>query len=162
MYATQQELIERLERLHIDTDTFDHPAVYTVEEAKTLRGTLPGSHSKNLFLKDKKNRFWLIVTLADKDIDLKVLGKIIGAAPLSFGKKNALVDKLGVQPGSVTPFSIINATTLSVTVVLDEDLLKVEPLNFHPLVNTSTTQISKTGLLTFIRDCKHEPMILAL
>ena len=162
MSATQQELIERLERLDIDTETFDYPAVYTVEEAKALRGRLPGAHSKNLFLKDKKNCFWLVVTLEDKAIDLKVLRKTIGAAPLSFGKTDALVEMLGVEPGSVTPFSIINDSTLSVTVVLDEDLLNVEPLNFHPLVNTATTRISKTGLLIFIRDCGHEPMILAL
>ena len=162
MAATQQELIERLERLDVDTETFSHPAVYTVKEAKALRGRLTGAHSKNLFLKDKKNCFWLVITLEDKTIDLKVLRKTIGAAPLSFGKPNALVEKLGVEPGSVTPFSIINDTTQSVTVVLDKDLLNAEPLNFHPLVNTATTRISKTGLLIFIRDCGHDPIILTL
>ena len=162
MAATQQELIERLERLDVDTETFSHPAVYTVKEAKALRGRLTGAHSKNLFLKDKKNCFWLVITLEDKTIDLKALRKTIGAAPLSFGKPNALVEKLGVEPGSVTPFSIINDTTQSVTVVLDKDLLDAEPLNFHPLVNTATTRISKRGLLNFIRDCGHEPMIQVL
>ena len=87
---------------------------------------------------------------------------MISAARLSFGKENALVEKLGVNPGSVTPFAIINDITQSVTVVLDEELLNAEPLNFHPLVNTATTQISKTGLLIFMRDCGHEPMIIAL
>ena len=162
MSATQQELIKRLEHLGIDTETISHPAVYTVEQAKALRSRLPGAHSKNLFLKDKKNCFWLVVTLEDKTIDLKVLRKTIGAAPLSFGKTNALVEKLGVEPGSVTPFSIINDQAHSVTVVLDKDLLNAEPLNFHPLVNTATTRISKRGLLIFIRDCGHEPIIQVL
>ena len=162
MSAAQQELIKRLGRLGIDTKTFSHPAVYTVEEAKALRGRLPGAHSKNLFLKDKKNCFWLVVTLEDKTIDLKVLRKTIGAAPLSFGKTNALVEKLGVEPGSVTPFSIINDKKQLVKVVFDKDFLSFDPLNFHPLVNTATTQISKDGLLTFVNDCGHKPIILTL
>ncbi|MDD9876659.1 MAG: prolyl-tRNA synthetase associated domain-containing protein [Magnetovibrio sp.] len=135
---------------------------YTVEEAKALRGDLPGAHSKNLFLKDKKGRFWLVVTLEDKAVDLKALRKTIGAATLSFGKPEALMENLGIEPGSVTPFGAVNDTEDAVTVVLDSDLLAAEPLNFHPLVNTATTRISAEGLLAFLRDTGHEPVVVAL
>jgi Ala-tRNA(Pro) deacylase len=162
MVATTQDLFQHFKRLGIETKTVEHFAVYTVEEAKAVRGELPGAHSKNLFLKDKKGRFWLIVALEDRAIDLKTLRKAIGAAQLSFGKPEALADKLGVEPGSVTPFSVINDSEQAVTVVLDREMLALEPLNFHPLVNTATTQISADGLLTFLRDCGHAPLITAL
>ena len=162
MSATRRDLLKRLEHLNIATETVDHPAVYTVEEAKALRGELVGTHSKNLFLKDKKGRFWLVVTHEDKAIDLKVLRKTIGAAQLSFGKPDALVEKLGIEPGSVTPFSIINDPEQDVTLVLDADLLALEPLNFHPLVNTATMRVSSEGLLAFVRDCGHDPVIVSL
>jgi Ala-tRNA(Pro) deacylase len=162
MVATTQDLFQHFKRLGIETKTVKHLAVYTVEEAKALRGELPGAHSKNLFLKDKKGRFWLIVALEDQAIDLKALRKIIGAAQLSFGKPEALAEKLGVEPGSVTPFSVINDSEQAVTVVLDRELLALEPLNFHPLVNTATTQISADNLLAFLCDCGHDPLITAL
>ncbi len=162
MTASRTDLLQRLERLGIQADTVEHPAVFTVEEAKALRGELPGAHSKNLFLKDKKSRFWLVVALEDREIDLKALRKTIGAAQLSFGKPEALMDKLGIEPGSVTPFSVINDLDQLVTVVLDEEMLSHGPLNFHPLVNTATTRISADGLLTFLRDCGHDPIITTL
>jgi Ala-tRNA(Pro) deacylase len=162
MAATSTDLLQHLERLGIPTETVEHPAVFTVDEAKALRGELPGAHSKNLFLKDKKSRFWLVVALEDRAIDLKALRKSIGAAQLSFGKPEALMEKLGIEPGSVTPFSVINDADQSVTVVLDEEMLTREPLNFHPLVNTATTQISADGLLAFLRDCGHDPIIATL
>ena len=162
MTTSRDQLLRRLDDLGITTETIDHPAVYTVEEAKALRGELPGAHSKNLFLKDKKGRFWLVVTLEDKAIDLKALRKQIGAAQLSFGKPEALVERLGIEPGSVTPLAAINDPEQTVCVVLDEDLLDREPLNFHPLVNTATTRISKDGLLAFLHDCGHQPLVLTL
>ncbi len=162
MSATRRDLLKRLEHLNIATETIDHPAVYTVEEAKALRGELVGTHSKNLFFKDKKGRFWLVVTHEDKVIDLKVLRKTIGAAQLSFGKTDVLIEKLGIEPGSVTPFSIINDPEQDVTLVLDADLLALEPLNFHPLINTATMRVSSEGLLAFVRDCGHVPVIVPL
>jgi len=162
MTATPEALFQEFERLGIDTETVEHPAVFTVDEAKALRGELPGAHSKNLFLKDKKGRFWLVVALEDRAIDLKALRHVIGAAPLSFGKPDALETILGITPGSVTPFSAINDTEGAVTVVLDAEMLAQEPLNFHPLVNTATTRISADGLLAFLRATGHEPVIAAL
>ncbi len=160
--ASPGDLFAEFERLGIETETVEHAAVYTVEEAKAHRGELPGAHSKNLFLKDKKGRFWLVVTLEDRAVDLKALRHIIGAAPLSFGKPEALLDVLGITPGSVTPFAAINDKEGRVTVVLDADMLAAEPLNFHPLVNTATTRISAAGLLAFLRAGGHEPVVAML
>ena len=162
MTLTRNDLLSRLDALGIVTTTVEHPAVFTVEESKHVRGDLLGGHTKNLFLKDKKGRLWLVVTLEDRDIDLKALRKTIGAAQLSFGKPDLLSKVLGLEPGSVTPFGVINDTDGQVTVILDKGLLEFEALNFHPLINTATTQISPEGLLAFLRDTGHEPMIMAL
>ncbi len=162
MMTTRDILLQRLAALGIDAETVDHPAVYTVDESKRLRGDLPGAHSKNLFLKDKKGRLWLVVTLEDRHIDLKALRKTIGAAQLSFGKPDLLQEVLGIDPGSVTPFGVINDTTARVSVVLDDGLLAFEALNFHPLTNTATTRLSPDGLLAFLRDTGHEPLIVTL
>lgn len=162
MANSRDQLMDRLAALGIETETMDHPAVYTVEEAKALRGDLPGAHSKNLFLKDKKGRLWLVVALEDRNVDLKALRKTIGASTLSFGKPDVLMDALGIEPGSVTPFAAINDDDGRVTVVLDAGLLAAEPLNFHPLVNTATTRISADDLLEFLRHTGHEPLIIEL
>ncbi|MAH84296.1 MAG: DNA-binding protein [Rhodospirillaceae bacterium TMED8] len=162
MSVTKEDLLAQLCALGIETETVDHAAVYTVEDAKSLRRGLPGTHSKNLFLKDKKSQFWLIVAHEDRNIDLKGLSKQIGAAQLSFGKPEALMTKLGVEPGSVTPFAVINDRSADVTVILDEEMLAREPLHFHPLVNTATTTISKKGLLRFLQHTGHQPLVLAL
>ena len=160
MAATRDDLFNRLDALGIVAETVDHPAVFSVDEAKAARGDLAGSHSKNLFLKDKKGRMWLVVTLEDRAVDTKALRKAIGAAQLSFGKPELLKDVLGIDPGSVTPFAVINDTGGQVSVILDAGLLASEPLNFHPLVNTATTSISTEDLLAFLRDTGHEPVVL--
>ncbi|MBT3660917.1 MAG: prolyl-tRNA synthetase associated domain-containing protein [Rhodospirillaceae bacterium] len=160
MVATRDDLFNRLDALGIVTKTVEHPTVFTVDEAKAARGDLAGSHSKNLFLKDKKGRMWLVVTLEDRAVDTKALRKAIGAAQLSFGKPELLKDVLGIDPGSVTPFAVINDTGGQVSVILDAGLLASEPLNFHPLVNTATTSISTEDLLAFLRDTGHEPVVL--
>jgi len=160
MVATRDDLMNCLAGLGIDTETVEHPAVYTVEESRRLRGELPGAHSKNLFLKDKKGRLWLVVTLEDRAVNLKALRKIIGAAQLSFGKPDLLLDVLGIEPGSVTPFAVINDQDAAVTVVLDQELLDAAALNFHPLVNTATTRLSADGLLAFLRHTGHEPLVV--
>ena len=162
MTLTRNDLLSRLDALGIVTTTVDHPAVFTVEESKRLRGNLLGAHTKNLFLKDKKGRLWLVIAQEDRGLDLRALRKDIGAAQLSFGKPALLSEVLGLEPGSVTPFGVINDTEQQVTVILDKGLLAFDTVNFHPLTNTATTQISPEGLQAFLRDTRHEPTIIAL
>lgn len=162
MAATEKDLFDRLAELGIKTDTVRHPAVFTVEESKALRGDLPGAHSKNLFLKDKKGDYWLVVTLEDREIDLKTLRRQIGAAQLSFARAERLKDVLGIDPGSVTPFALINDSENRVRVVLDAEMMACETLNYHPLTNTASTTITPEGLMTFIRSCGHQPSVLQL
>ena len=155
MPATEIELFERLERLGIETTTHRHAPMFTVADAKKLRGELPGGHSKNLFLKDKKGVLWLVVALEDTEIDLKALSGIMGSARLSFGKPDLLMEILGVPPGSVTPFALINATPSQLHVVLEAKMLSHAVINFHPLSNEATTAISPEGLLFGIADTSH-------
>lgn len=159
---TEKDLYQRFDELGVNTVTVEHAAVFTVEEAKAARGDLAGAHSKNLFLKDKKQQLWLIVCLEDRAIDMKELRHKIGAGNLSFGKPELLIEVLGVEPGSVTPFSLVNDTDLRVRVVLDKQMMEDDFLNFHPLTNTRTTQISPVDLLVFIRSCGHEPDVVEL
>lgn len=160
--ATRDILLQRLISLGIDAKTKDHPPLFTVEQSRALRGEIPGAHTKNLFLKCKKGTLWLLVALEEAVIDLKRVHTIIGSGRLSFGKPELLLEVLGVPPGSVTPFSLINDAERRVSVVLDEAMMRHEVLNFHPLENTATTTIARDDLLTFIGDCGHEPMILQL
>jgi len=162
MPASQDDLFARLRELGIETTTQRHPPVFTVEDAKRLRGQLPGGHTKNLFLKDKKGVLWLVVTLEDRDIHTKDLRKRIGAASLSFGRPELMQEVLGVTPGSVTPFGLVNDTEGRVRVVLDAHMMELSPLNFHPLSNDATTAISPDDLLAFIRATGHEPAIVDL
>ena len=162
MPATEENLFVRLSELGIETETVRHPAVFTVEESKALRGDLPGGHTKNLFLKDKKGALWLVVALEDRAVDMKDLRRRIGSAPLSFGRPELLKEVLGVDPGSVTPFAVINDTEKRVNVVLDEEMMSFRALNFHPLTNTATTSVTPEGLIAFIRSCGHEPAVVAL
>jgi len=156
------ELFERLDALGIAHRTLEHAAVFTVDEAKALRGNLPGAHSKNLFLRDKKGAMWLLTCLADKTIDLRYLSEKLGARSLSFASLARLTRYLGVIPGAVTPFAIINDPDALVRVVLDRDLLDYELLNFHPLINTRTTTIKADDLLRFLAALNHEPRLLEL
>lgn len=160
MPKTPQELLFILDELGISNQTTDHAPVMTVAESQNLRGLIPGHHSKNLFLKDKKGQLWLVVADEEQLIDLKLLRKQIGAANLSFAKADLLMDKLGVTPGSVTPFSIINDPNQDVQVVLDTTLASAEQVSFHPLINTQSTTLSGTDLLRFLRAYSHEPMLL--
>lgn len=157
--VTTQALFERLHLLGICVTTTHHQPVHTVEQARSLRGDIPGGHCKNLFLKDKKGALWLVVTLEDTNVDLKSLHKKIGAARLSFGKADLLLQVLGVTPGSVTPFALINDVETRVNVVLDAQMMACARLNYHPLVNTATTGIDSPDLLAFIKDCGHRPQI---
>lgn len=159
--ATPEQLFAALDRLGLAYRTITHPPVFTVEEAKALRGKIEGGHTKNLFLKDKSDRLFLGVTLEDVPVDLKALGPLIGArGRLSFASPELLRAHLGVEPGSVTPLSLINDRGQSVTAVFDQTMLDVPLLNFHPLVNTATTAISSADLLAFAADCGHRPLTL--
>jgi Ala-tRNA(Pro) deacylase len=160
--ASRHDLFARLAALGIETITRDHAPVFTVDEARALRGEIPGGHCKNLFLKDGKDKLWLIVCLEDTRIDLKSLPQRIGSGRLSFGNAGILRAVMGVEPGSVTPFALINDTSHTVNVVLEEAMMAHPLLNYHPLENTATTTIASHDLAKFIRSCGHEPRIVAL
>ena len=165
MTATRDDLFARFDALGIAVKTVDHPAVFTVEESHAIHKheLLPGGHTKNLFLKDKKGKVFLVVALNDAEIDLKSLHRLLGASGrFSFGKPELLQELLGVKPGSVTPFSLINDTTQTVNVILEAKMMEHDLLNYHPLENTATTNIQREDLLTFIRSCGHDPQIMAL
>jgi Ala-tRNA(Pro) deacylase len=162
MPANRLELMKFLENLGIHTTTVDHAAVFTVEEAQKVHGDIPGGHCKNLFCKDEKGVLWLIVALEDARIDLKAAKDKIGSKRLTFGKPELLMEILGIEPGSVTPFSLINDKQARTNVILDEAMMKLEKLNFHPLKNDATTTISANDLLTFIKACGHVPRIVAV
>jgi Ala-tRNA(Pro) deacylase len=162
MAATPQDLFRRLNELGIATATTEHPPVFTVEEAKALRGQIPGCHIKNLFLKDKRDQLWLVVCPEDRLVELKALPPLIGSARLSFARPELLRDVLGIEPGSVTPFALINDTDRRVTVVLDAEMMQADRINCHPLHNSATTTIGTAGLLAFIRACGHTPRLVAL
>ena len=161
MPATEADLFARLHQLGVPVETHRHPPVFTVAEAKVLRGTLPGLHTKNLFLKDKKGVLWLVVAVEDRAVDLKALRHKIGAAPLSFASAATLRAHLGVESGSVTPFALINDTEAQVRIVLDAEMMAADTLNFHPLANTATTAIAPDGLIAFIRSCGREPLVVS-
>jgi len=163
MPATPEDLLARLAELGVAAPTVEHPPMFTVEDSKALRGDLPGGHSKNLFVKDKKSRLFLLVLEEETAVDLKRVHERIGAqGRVSFGSADLLEEVWGVRPGSVTPFGAINDTAGRVTVVLDADMMRHDRLNFHPLVNTRTTGISPADLLKFLRASGHEPMVVAL
>jgi Ala-tRNA(Pro) deacylase len=152
-----QQLFVRLDQLGIAHRTVEHPPVYTVEEAKALRGDLPGHHIKNLFLRNKKEEMWLVVALEDRAIDLRRLGDVLGAGRLSFGSADRLKRYLGVEPGSVTPLSLVNDEARAVQLVLDRGVADGGPVNAHPLVNTMTTALAPADLLRFFEATGHTP-----
>jgi len=159
---TPEELFARFDALGIAYRTYSHPPVFTVVEAIALRGRLPGGHCKSLFLRDKKGGFWLAVMLEDRRIDLKKLAMRLTAPRFSFGGAADLRRLLGVRPGSVTPFALLNDIQRLVTPVLDAAMLEHDPLNYHPLENDRTTAISAADLLRLIAASGHVPRIVDL
>ncbi len=163
MPITREQLFDRLQELGIETETREHPAVFTVAESEKLERDLTGGHTKNLFLKDAKGRIFLIIAQSHTQVDLKTIHKAIGCARLSFGKPDLLMEVLGVEPGSVTAFAVVNDRTQRLEqVIFDETLMAYDTINCHPLVNTATTAIARDALLAFIRTCGHEPRIMPL
>ncbi|MCK5154619.1 MAG: prolyl-tRNA synthetase associated domain-containing protein [Spirochaetales bacterium] len=162
MLQTQKELLDLLTKTGIEYTNHEHPAVYTVEEADLHHGGIDGVHSKNLFFKDKKKNLFLVVTLSDKPIIIKEVAKKIGAKSPSFGKPDLLAQVLGVIPGAVTPFAIVNDENHDVKVILDEEMMENKLLNFHPLENTATTTITSKDLVKFLEHCNQEFEIIRL
>jgi Ala-tRNA(Pro) deacylase len=162
MPATPEDLFAFLDQLGIAHRTVNHPPLFTVEQSRELRGSIAGGHTKNLFLKDKRDAIFLVVALEDAAIDLKSLHRRLDAGRFSFGSADLLREVWGVEPGAVTPFGAINDTEQRVSVVLDATMMQQETLNYHPLVNTMTTAISRDGLVRFLRATGHEPRILAV
>ncbi len=160
MPATPDQLFAALDALGISHSTVKHPPLFTVEQSRNLRGQIPGGHTKNLFLRDKKYAIYLVVTLEDAEIDLKGLHRQLGAnGRFSFGSADLMREVLGLEPGSVTPFGVINDTQGRVTVVLDAAMMEHKTLNYHPLVNTMTTSIERDDLVKFLESTGHIPQI---
>ncbi len=158
--ATAEDLFAFLDRCAIAHSTLRHPPVFRVEEGLEIKAALPGGHTKNLFLKDAKGQIWLISALGETRINLKTLHRTIGSARLSFGSEALLFEVLGVRPGSVTAFALINDRARRVRFVLDAALMRTDPVNFHPLANTATTAVSRQGLLKFLDALGVEPLIV--
>jgi Ala-tRNA(Pro) deacylase len=158
--TTPDELLAFLDAQGIEARTLRHAAVFRVDEGHAVKAALPGAHSKNLFLKDAKGQLWLICARGETPIDLKRLPAAIGSARLSFGSPERLHAALGVTPGAVTVFALINDRAHTVRLVLDQALLADGLVNFHPLVNTATTTISVAGLFAFLKALDIAPLIV--
>ena len=162
MPATRADLLARLDALGIATATVEHEPVFTVAESEALHARIPGAHTKNLFLRDKKGQAVLLTAEAHTAVALKSLHEALEVGRLSFGSPDRLREHLGVEPGSVTPFAILNDTQGRVRMVLDARLREAGTINVHPLTNTATTSIARDDLLRFIEDTGHEATWLDL
>jgi len=162
MAIDQKTLFARLEELGIPVTTVEHAPMFTVEQSAALRETLPGAHTKNLFLTGKDGRMVLVVAKDDTRVDLKALAARLSAGRFSFGKSELLEAVLGVPAGSVTPLALINPSASGIIVVVDQALMDFAEINCHPLENTATTQLVTPDLIRFIRACGHEPLIVPL
>jgi Ala-tRNA(Pro) deacylase len=160
MPATRQDLFDLLDRHGIAHTTHEHRPVFTVDEGHDIKAALPGGHTKNLFLKDDRGQIWLISALGETRIDLKALPRTIGSGRLSFGKPELMEEVLGVTPGSVTAFALINDTDHRVRFVLDGALMAHDLVNFHPLANDATTAVSSQGFLQFLAALGVEPLMV--
>lgn len=157
---TRSDLIAFFDAHGIEHHTTDHEAVFRVGEGEGIKDDIPGAHTKNLFLKDAKGRLWLISAQDDTAIDLKRLHTVIGSARLSFGPAELMEAHLGVTPGSVTAFALINDVEHQVSFVLDRRLAQAERVNFHPLTNTATTGVSKAGFAAFLTALGVAPLVV--
>ena len=154
---SKEELIKLLDESNCDYEVKEHAPLFTVEDSKSLRGSILGAHSKNLFLKDAKGQFYLLSVEENTKVDLKKIMNFIGSKKLSFAKAEYLESILGIEPGSVSPFALINDVDKKVLFFLDKNFLNYEKLNFHPLVNTATVNIATSDMIKFIEE-KHNPI----
>ncbi|MDX8539766.1 prolyl-tRNA synthetase associated domain-containing protein [Mesorhizobium abyssinicae] len=161
MPKTEAELNAFLADLGIGVSTIRHPPLYTVADSQALRGEIAGGHTKNLFLKDKKDNFFLVTVDEEAEVDLKQIHHLIGAAGrVSFGKPEMLMELLGVIPGAVTVFGLINDSERRVKVFLDQELMSHAVINAHPLTNEATTSIASADLVRFVEATGHDAAIL--
>ena len=160
MPASEHDLFACFSKLEISVSTIEHAPMFTVEDGKEVLKDVPGGHCKTLFLKDKKAMLWLIVMLGNVRVDMKMLQQKLGAARLSFSNPALMMEVLGVKPGAVTPFALINKTTKDVNVILGKKMMEEELLNYHPLRNDATTSITSSDLLKFIHAMGHVPIFV--
>jgi Ala-tRNA(Pro) deacylase len=149
---TRPDLFTHFDALGLSYTTFEHEPVFTVDEGAQIKAAMPGGHTKNLFLKDKDGAFFLVCALGATTIRINQLHKTLGCARLSFGSPENMLERLGVTPGSVTLFGLINDSARQVTLVLDDALLAADPINFHPLLNDATTAMSQIHMQSFVAD----------
>ncbi len=162
MPATPDDLFAYLDRLGIAHPTVTHPPLFTVEQSRSLRGQIPGGHTKNLFLRATAGELFLVVALEDARIALKRLHLLLGVGRFSFGAADLMRETLGIEPGAVTPFAALNDVSQRVTLVLDAAMMRQATLNYHPLVNTMTTSIASGDLVKFLEATGHPPRIMAV
>ncbi len=163
MNELHERLFRRFRELGIDAPTVPYPAHQTVEEGKALRGAMRGTFTKNLLLKDKKGRLFLIVAHEDRSVDLKTLHTRIGASGrLGFASPDRMRDVLRIDPGALTPLALLNDEDGLVTVVVEASLMDAEPVNFHPRINTESSGLKPDDLLAFIASCRREAVITDL
>lgn len=159
--TSPEDLFKVLDSLNIPYDLYRHDPIFTVEEGLHLKAEIPGTHCRNLFLKDKKGKMFLITAANETKIDLKALPQMLGCGRLSFGSKNRLMEYLGIYPGAVTPFTAINDKTNNVSIVLDKTMMEAEAMCVHPLDNAMTIGFKPDDLLRFLEHTGHTPQILA-
>lgn len=160
--TSPETLLGMLDSLGIQYRLYHHPAIFTVAEGEAIERDMPGVHCRNLFLCDKRKAMTLLCVANATKIDLKKLPPLLGSDRLSFGSPQRLWTHLGVRPGSVCPYSIINDTAHVVDIVLDAYMMQGDLVNFHPLVNTMSIGVAPADLVRFIRETGHEPRIIDL
>lgn len=162
MPASPADLFAFLDQLGIAHSTVEHPPIFTVEEGRAWHDKIPGLHCKNLFIKDRKGGFWLVVLPGEKRADLGRLEKLLGAPRFSFARPDLLLEVLELTPGSVTPFGLINDRDRRVRVVLDQEMLAAEFVNYHPLHNAASTTLRSADLVRFVEALGYQPVIVSV
>tara|TARA_B100002019_G_C21198202_1_gene562533 strand:+ start:522 stop:1043 length:522 start_codon:yes stop_codon:yes gene_type:complete len=157
-----EELLKRLDKLGVSYDLYHHEAVFTVAESEKVDAQIPGTHCRNMFLRDKKKQMFLVTLANETEVDLKEMEELLECKRLSFGSPDRLWTYLGVRPGSVCPFAVINDTEQEVPLILDEWMMNQKRVNYHPLLNTMTVGLAPEDLLKFLMDIKHPHKILTL
>lgn len=159
-FCSVDDLFSFLDRLGIEHQTMRHPPIFTAEEGRAWKDKIPGTHCKTLFLTGAKGGLWLVVMLAEKRADLGGLSVRLGGPRFSFAKPEVLQEVLGITPGSVTPFALLNDKERRVQVVLDEQMLACEKVTYHPLRNTASTTVRAVDFLKFVRALGYEPSVV--
>ncbi len=154
--------MDYLTSLGIAFTLYNHKAVFTVEEAQTVEHEIPGTHCRNLFLRDRRKNNFLVVLRNETEVDMKKLAPVIGSDKLSFGSAERLWEYLGVKPGSVCPYSIINDKAQDVKILLDQTMMEADLVSYHPLLNTMSITAKPSDLIKFIESTGHTPHIVDL